>query len=117
MEGQGVMRKSISLFMVIGLLALFAGPDASAQRADEKVIRVTIANGQFNPAQVTIKKGQTVTWTNTDARDHTVDADNKAFASGVLKKGDKYSQQFNKAGKFGYGCKLHPRMKGTVTVE
>ena len=53
-------------------------------------------------------------------RDHTVYSDDpkdKDFRSDNLGNGDTYSHKFDKAGKFPYHCKYHPRMHGTVTVS
>jgi len=74
----------------------------------------------YQPAVITVKKGDTVTWVNEDDRDHTVYSDDpkdKDFRSDNLGNGDTYSHKFDKAGKFPYHCKYHPRMHGTVTVS
>jgi plastocyanin len=77
---------------------------------------VSIANIQYSPASVTIKAGDSVTWTNHDERDHTVIAQDGSFSSPVIRRGESFTFQFDKAGKYPYGCKLHPRMKGTIIV-
>jgi plastocyanin len=80
------------------------------------LINVSIANIQYSPASLTIKAGDSVTWTNYDERDHTVIAQDGSFSSPVIRRGESFTFQFDKAGKYASGCKLHPRMKGTIIV-
>jgi hypothetical protein len=71
----------------------------------------------FNPSSIDVKVGDTVEWTNNDVREHNVTAKDGSFSSSNLGPGKSYRQTFKKAGKFSYGCSLHPRMKGTVNVS
>jgi amicyanin len=82
-------------------------------------IHVTIRNFAFDPAKLTISVGQTVTWTNEDAVPHTATATSpaKAFDSGNLNQGQRYSFTFDKAGTYDYICIYHPYMKGTIVVQ
>jgi len=78
---------------------------------------VLIQNFSFKPAHITIKRGTRVTWINKDTAPHTATAINgKSFHSPVLRKGQSYSHTFKTAGKWGYYCKIHPDMRGSVTV-
>jgi plastocyanin len=72
----------------------------------------------FNPAEVTVAVGDTVTWTNNDSVGHDVTAD--GFSSGDpggMSNGDTFEQTFDEAGTFDYVCTVHPGMEGTVVVE
>jgi plastocyanin len=71
----------------------------------------------FDPATVTIKTGESVTWTNEDSVTHTVVGDNGEFQSGDLADGATFSFTFDTAGTYTYHCSIHPSMKGTVVVE
>lgn len=79
---------------------------------------VTIQNFAFNPSDITVKKGTTVTWTNQDSTGHTVtESDGQTGpASQVLGSGQTYSFTFNQAGTFHYHCTIHSEMTGSVTV-
>ena len=78
---------------------------------------VEIADFAFTPANITVKKGTTVTWTNKDSAVHTVSGDTSDGPnSGNLSNGGTYSFTFNTAGTFGYHCNPHQTMHGTVTV-
>jgi plastocyanin len=77
---------------------------------------VSIVNMSFSPANLTVKAGSTVTWTNNDNMDHTVTSDNGSFDSGHITMGSKYSKVFATTGSFPYHCTIHATMKGTITV-
>ncbi len=81
-----------------------------------ETVEVAIVNYTFEPMELTIKVGTTVTWENKDAVPHTVTADNGAFDSGRMNQGDKFSFTFNEPGTYTYICDIHPYMKGTITV-
>ena len=65
---------------------------------------MTIADFAFDPGDLTVAVGDTVTWTNDDDTDHTVTADDDAFDSGDLGGGDTFEQTFDEAGEFAYHC-------------
>lgn len=98
---------------VIALCLALLAPLA-AQAAERKV---SIDALKYSPAEIKIKAGDTVVWTNDDQRDHTVTAADGSFASGNMKSRDTFEHQFKKKGKYKYNCDYHPRMKGTVVVE
>jgi plastocyanin len=79
---------------------------------------VTIDNFAFSPADITVKAGTTVTWTNKDSVTHTVtENDGKTGPnSGDLASGKSYSFTYASAGTFKYHCSIHAEMLGTVTV-
>jgi len=69
------------------------------------------------PATVTINQDDSVTWTNTDTKDHQVVANGGSFASAILKPGKTYTHVFQGGGTFRYHDGLHPSLKGTVVVR
>lgn len=81
---------------------------------------VTIENYAFNPANITVKKGTTVTWTNNDTAEHNVEFDEKPSTGDqegpLLAQGETYRFTFDTVGTFSYICSPHPYMKGSVTV-
>ena len=79
--------------------------------------RVSIDNLKYSPKEIKVKKGDTVVWTNSDDRDHTVTADDGSFNSKKMASRDTYERKFAKAGNYKYHCDYHPRMKATVIVE
>lgn len=81
---------------------------------------VAIENFSYLPANLTVKKGTTVTWTQMDSIEHNVVSDNDSPKKGLngplLSKGETYSFTFNEPGEYKYHCQRHPNMTGTVTV-
>ena len=85
-----------------------------AARAED--MKVKIDNFTFDPAQLTVKVGTTVTWKNRDDIPHTVVSAGK-FRSKAMDTDDGYSFTFTAAGDYPYFCSLHPHMTGMITVE
>jgi len=79
---------------------------------------VAIKDFAFSPANITVKAGTTVTWTNQDSTAHTVtETDGKTGPdSGTLEQGKTYSFTYTTAGTYSYHCSFHSSMTGTVTV-
>lgn len=72
----------------------------------------------FSPAQITVKAGTTVTWTNHDNFTHSVriPAQNGKVV-GVMRPGQSITFTFSSPGTYQYDCSFHPQnMKGTVVV-
>lgn len=80
-------------------------------------VQVVMKNISYQPATVTVKVGDTVTWVNEDQTQHDVVADNGEFKSNLLNKGESFSFSFTKGGTYPYYCSIHPNMHGTVTVQ
>ncbi|MCV7217488.1 cupredoxin family copper-binding protein [Mycobacterium crocinum] len=78
---------------------------------------VNITNFAFAPATLTVKVGETVTWTNKDEEPHNVVANDGSFRSPGMDSNATYSYTFTKAGSFDYICGIHPFMHGTVVVN
>ena len=104
------MRAIIALAALLAGLALLG----SAQ-AEEYEIRID--NFAFDPNNITIALGDTVTWTNYDSSKHTVTEDNGEFDSEDLDTEDSFSWTFDVAGNYSYHCGRHSSMTGMVNVE
>ncbi len=93
-------------------VAVAAKPSRAASDTE-----VGIDNFVYNPQQVTVKAGTTVTWTNRDDIPHTVTSQTGVFRSKALDTDDKFSFTFATPGSYPYFCALHPHMTGTIVVE
>ena len=79
----------------------------------------------FNPEEVNVNMGDTVTWTNSDTVGHTATSgkpgDNQTgtvFDSSLILAGKSYtSPAFKTAGTYHYFCQVHPWMTGEVIVS
>jgi amicyanin len=79
---------------------------------------VTMKDIKFDPSELTVKAGDTVTWTNDDSVAHDVTGDSfKSGDAGGMQSGDTFEHKFDKAGTFDYVCTVHPGMKGSVLVQ
>jgi len=103
------------VLIAVGALALVL---AGASRPAATVTKgVNITATAFKPANVTIKTGDVVKWTNKDTKNHQVVANSGAFASGTITPNHSYSHTFNTAGTFRYHDALHPALTGKVVVS
>ncbi|HWU24898.1 MAG TPA: cupredoxin family copper-binding protein [Rhizomicrobium sp.] len=102
------MMNRILVACAFAMLALPAmGQDAT----------VSIKNFMFEPMNVEVSAGSTVTWQNNDEEPHTVTSEEGLFRSGGIDGGAKFSFRFEKPGVYKYVCSIHPQMVGTVTVK
>lgn len=70
-------------------------------------------HGSFEPRELQITAGQTVTWINKGTIHHTVTADDASFLSPFVEPGKSYSHTFLKPGRYPYHCVLHGSEGGT----
>jgi plastocyanin len=87
---------------------------------------VVIDDFTFLPATLRVSVGETVTWVNHDATQHTVTSGaRRKGVAGAVKPGefdhgleldDTFSFTFERAGNFAYHCDVHPRMRGRIVV-
>lgn len=101
-------------FVIAGTVFLLLG---GASPAGAATYRVSITNSGFRPATVTVKTGDSVTWTNSSTNNHQVVSNSGAFASAVLAPRKSYTFTFRAAGRYRYHDGLHPALKGVVVVQ
>src|SRR5215208_661079 len=113
----GALKRLLYLVIVSTAALLISVPAASAQ--DE--MTVSIQDFFFDPDQLTVAPGTTVTWVNEGEAPHTVTStDGKELDSATLQPGDTYSFTFKEddAGEtYAYQCTIHPQMTASVTVS
>src|SRR5215469_802104 len=74
---------------------------------------ITNATDTYSPTVLTIKRGTTVAWVNTDPDTvHNVGDDSGAFKSTLLKTDDSWTYTYKKPGVYPFHCLPHPWMKG-----
>ena len=132
------MRKSPPprRLVVIGAIDAFAllgacgGNDAeSSTKATEKPAattssatttdKVAVKDFQFGPKAVTVKAGSTVTWTNEDSFDHSIEIESLKLSGpkfGPQTMPTSFTHQFETPGTYPYFCGVHNSMTGTVIV-
>ena len=130
-------------FLILFLIFVTLG-SASVAYAEEYIVDIpfgaynpelnTPAEVWYDPPQMVVTVGDTLTWYNDDRESHTVTSgessgrfgwmDNKSlgkpdglFDSELFKPGESWSYKFEESGTFLYFCTIHPWMEGIVIVE
>lgn len=132
-------------YLFIGSLSTESGDDPnvngenpnspnSGNSGSSPAVEVGMVGLEFDPARITISRGETVKWVNTSQIVHTVTADPElandpgsvklpegaeTFDSGNMSAGDTFTHTFDIAGEYRYFCIPHESagMIGTVMVE
>lgn len=99
---------------------------------EEKILEISIPQGAgipgsdkifYDPEEITIDTGDTITWTNNDITIHTVTSGmvesghDGIFDSSIIGSSESFEYTFDDAGYYPYYCVLHPWMLGSVTAE
>ncbi|HJU52738.1 MAG TPA: cupredoxin domain-containing protein [Acidimicrobiia bacterium] len=92
-----------------------SGLDSAASDSAASDSMVAIAAFAFEPLDLRVPAGTTVTWTNNDPTPHTVTGEN--FDTGPLEAGGTGTVRFDTNGTYDYFCAIHPTMQGRVVVE
>jgi plastocyanin len=112
-----VLGLAVILVVAVVATACGGGTSSSSTTAAGGGPQVVMKGFAFSPASITVKVGESVTWTNQDSATHTVTADNGEFKSADIAAGATYTFKFDKAGTYPYHCSIHSSMKGTVVVQ
>lgn len=104
------MFKLKTIGAATALTLAFAFPALAANH------NVTIQGMKFSPASISVKAGDTITFTNKDSAPHNATADDGSFATPRLGKGES-AKVTVPAGAHDYICTIHPMMKGKVTAN
>lgn len=78
---------------------------------------IVMNNMAFATSSLTVPKGTTVTWQNSDGVAHTATSDSGAWDSGNIPPGGSKSVTFSTSGTFPYHCTVHPMMTATIVVQ
>lgn len=90
---------------------------ASGASADGASADIRIIDLDYDPREVTVAVGATVTWTNTGQAPHTVTDRSGGWTSDVLPTGGTFQHTFDTVGRYEYICTLHANMVGTIIVS
>jgi plastocyanin len=105
--------------LLAAVLGACGGSSASAANATATTHVDLPRSYRFDPSAISIKAGQTVTWTNDDNFTHSVrliDQNDKVV--GIMHPGDHVSYTFTAPGTYHYDCSFHPHdMQGVVVVH
>ncbi|MCZ6653240.1 MAG: plastocyanin/azurin family copper-binding protein [Planctomycetota bacterium] len=109
----------LATLVVAGGLA-FEGCGGGGDPGANEVFMQAIA---FNPMEITIQAGESVTWINQDIVPHTATSGNPGdedlgaiFRSAQFGQGGTFTHTFNDEGEFVYFCEVHPGMMRDAKV-
>lgn len=78
---------------------------------------MSIEGFKFSPADLSVKAGDTVVFTNNDGAPHTASADDGSWTTARLGRGQSESVVNPGAGTHRYFCKVHPNMKAVIRAS
>jgi len=106
-------------FLKLGLGVAAALPMVAtmAKAGGHKTHLIEIKGHAFQPAALKMEAGDKVQFVNLDGAPHTASADNKAFDTGRLNKGEDAVVTIEKSGTYGFFCKFHPGMRGEIVAS
>jgi plastocyanin len=95
------------------------GTDTSSSLAPApQEATVSIVDGRFDPRDVVVAVGGSVSWVNDDLTPHMiVSTEPNVIGSPLIGKADTYTRDFSAPGEYRYYCTIHNSMKGVVTVR
>jgi plastocyanin len=98
------------------ILSAFICLAACTSETPAKSYTIHIKGMKFDPAEISVNKGDTVTWINDDMVDHDItDETKKEWSSGVLHTGKSWSKVIS--ANADYFCSIHVVMKGKIKVN
>ena len=105
-------------FLAVAVVSFGLAPwTALAASGETKATKVSIANFQFTPAEVTIAAGESVTWVNDDGAPHGLEYQDGSAGKDLLLPGASYNRRFDQPGTYDYNCSVHPYMTGRIIVR
>jgi plastocyanin len=105
---------AMAVVMASSLAACGGDDDDSDSSSDPGVVEVD--DNVFEPDDVEVKVGDTVTWRWVGQTDHNVISEEKDLFKSPTQKDGEFEHTFEEAGTFEYTCTIHPGMNGNVTV-
>jgi plastocyanin len=102
-------------FALACLCCLRASATESAAPAPQ-THTIAIEAMQFNPASLTVRRGDRIVWRNNDLVPHTATAKG-GFDSGVIAANESWAYVARTPGASPYVCTFHPAMTATLIVQ
>lgn len=104
--------------LLAAVFLLFLSAPAEVAVAAEQGHQIPIAQYAYQHGEMTVRVGETVTWTNQDQAPHDVvtTAGPAVLRSPLLAQGQSWSFTFTVPGVYDYYCSVHPDMRARVTV-
>ncbi len=107
--------QKIGLCLFMSSLSIVSCTSEPEKTAPE-VHTIVISSMKFNPAELTLQKGDTVVFVNKDLVVHDITQEpDKSWTSSNLSPGQSFKMAVR--GSSNYYCSIHPTMKGKLVVQ
>lgn len=110
--------------VIAGIAMSSHGPHMGARDIDATPVYVAsseaavdIADFRYDPPDLVVDAGTTVTWTNRDSALHDAADRDKTWSTPLLGRNESASITFDTPGSYRYFCSVHPWMEATLTVR
>ncbi len=119
------MGRYLRLILIVFALFLILGCSKQAGEGKQVVISDSATKGTdtiminhfiFEPEELTVDMGTTLTWKHNDNVAHNI-VSSGLFESEVLSRGGEFTFTFTEKGEYSYYCGIHPSMKGKIIVK
>ncbi|MEW6475536.1 MAG: plastocyanin/azurin family copper-binding protein [Actinomycetota bacterium] len=108
------MTRPFGAAVALTVAVAFLVPIATSRQALAEDHKNEIRGLAFNPDQITVRAGDSVTWVNFDSDRHRILGD--GFESKELAKGHTFTAEFPEPAQLFYHCTVHTYMEGRVIV-
>jgi plastocyanin len=105
----------LCLTFIIILISGCSQPVSETKTMSVEGDTIMINHFVFDPQELVVDVGTTVTWKHNDNVGHTVVS--QAFESESMSRGDEFTFIFNEKGEYEYHCSIHPSMTGKIIVK
>ncbi|MEM7443021.1 MAG: plastocyanin/azurin family copper-binding protein [Pseudomonadota bacterium] len=102
--------------LIIGLASAQQGDGHDAQVGGPATHHVDIHNFTFSPANLRVRPGDTIIWTNRDIAPHTATADDDTWDTGALRQNESASLVVTEDMHSSYYCRFHPMMTAVLEI-
>lgn len=111
------LKKPFGAAVLAAALSVTAG--LAVTLAADPAATISQKGRHFTPAEVTVKKGDTVRFVNDDFYGHNVysETEGASFDIGLQPPGEERDVVLEKLGIVDVRCRIHPRMRLKITVE
>jgi plastocyanin len=116
-----IIRVVVGFSLLVALMLASCGPAAPGKEETKPTApsgvehQVAVTEFDFEPSEITINIGDTITWINKGTQSHYPTGSN--FDAGHIHTGKALSKTFDEAGIYDYSCYYHTYMKGKIVVE
>lgn len=112
-----IVIRAIALTVTLTIVGMFDLRTAeSAAQIKATTHTVVIEGMQFQPAALTVHRGDRIVWRNKDLVPHTTTVDG-VFDSSTIPPEGAWTYIANKSGTLPYVCLFHPTMQGSLTIQ